>query len=539
MTPLGWTARSSSSIRAHQWFGLLVALGALSCRGGTERGSAPESAAAHGGVSSPPPLVAPYPFGAWRLASQAELERTVLWLSHILIRHAQGRNSQVSFSFANWHSVAPPPTRTRLQALELARKLAADLEGDPSRFGALARQYSEDITTKDLGGELGGVVASQLSVWPPVLDALAVTPQGSVSQPVETEYGFHVIYRAEVPEPDVVTGVRIVIAHDQAPWLRILARGELPKRTRDAAQALANSVYERAQADPESFADLVARHSEHRDAEREGDFGTWSTRDAALNGREIAVLRRLAVGEVSPPVDTVFGFQIIKRVENRPRHEYAMKAIRLLFNPDAALGTAGSRAAAFEELGRRALEIGGDPVRFADARRELGSMGVEQWQDGRGTPAVQAMLDRLALDEVAREPVLSEFSYVLAQRVHPTPSPAPLFELPEPSESDLPVLLGVMSDGDAASLLIHRARAATGSLELEGSMHALHQDWQKELASARSHQARVQAIFTLQQGVRDRLGEEKYAAYLTALRRDVEALLSSTDAVDGSRKPGG
>src|SRR5688572_5397618 len=52
-----------------------------------------------------PALASPYPRGAWRKASAAELERVVLWPSHLLIRYTGARDeANVSFSMAEFHS---------------------------------------------------------------------------------------------------------------------------------------------------------------------------------------------------------------------------------------------------------------------------------------------------------------------------------------------------------------------------------------------------------------------------------------------------
>jgi len=70
-----------------------------------------------------------------------------------------------------------------------AQKIAD--EATPSNFSELAKQYSIDPTVKQNGGDLGTVSATQLD---PVFAAaaLALKP-GEISQPVQTQYGWHVI----------------------------------------------------------------------------------------------------------------------------------------------------------------------------------------------------------------------------------------------------------------------------------------------------------------------------------------------------------
>jgi hypothetical protein len=177
--------------------------------------------------AAPPPLELPYPRAAWRLAPQAELDDVVLWFSQILIRHT-GSRGEVSFNVAQWFSVPPPATRSRAQALALAQQIAQQAAADPTRFPELARQYSEDLPRREEGGAMGGVQASQIMVWPQVLDALAAIAPGQTSKVVETRYGFHVFLRSAPPPERALSGAHIIIGHDRAQWLGFFARKERP-----------------------------------------------------------------------------------------------------------------------------------------------------------------------------------------------------------------------------------------------------------------------------------------------------------------------
>lgn len=263
-------------------------------------------------------LVVPYPPGRWRLARFDELERALIWPAHILVRHREVAPGLVSFSLPLWQAAPPPPERTRREALELAERLAEQARAQPEQFAALARQHSEDIATRHAGGALGGVNAFKLSDWPEVLDALAALKPGGVSTVVETGYGFHVLSLRPPPEARRVGGARIVIGYDDAPWLhRYLARRPIPPRSHAAAAALAEQVYREARAAPGEFARLVAAYSEHREAEHGGDFGRWSTLEPTPFPDAVEVLQGLEPGEVAPPIDSLFGFQIIQRTEEQ------------------------------------------------------------------------------------------------------------------------------------------------------------------------------------------------------------------------------
>src|SRR6187402_2689871 len=98
------------------------------------------------GAAEPAPVA--YPPGRWRLVGTAQLHEVVLWVSHIVIRHREARSFDPCFSFADWHSDRVQPTRSRQEALAIAKKIAEEAEGTPEHFAELAARYSEDVGTQ-------------------------------------------------------------------------------------------------------------------------------------------------------------------------------------------------------------------------------------------------------------------------------------------------------------------------------------------------------------------------------------------------------
>lgn len=72
------------------------------------------------------------------------------------------------------------------KALEVKQKLA---EGKD--FAELAKEYSTDTTNKEQGGDLGLVSRGQMVAE--FEDAAFALPIGEISEPVKTEYGYHII----------------------------------------------------------------------------------------------------------------------------------------------------------------------------------------------------------------------------------------------------------------------------------------------------------------------------------------------------------
>ncbi|MGK0475529.1 MAG: peptidyl-prolyl cis-trans isomerase D, partial [Oleispira sp.] len=87
-------------------------------------------------------------------------------------------------------------------ASALAQQLSAKaISGDD--FSALAKKYSDDIGSKNVGGDLGfntrGGFVLEFD------DALFAMTEGDVSEPVKTEFGYHVIKLEKIRKPNVMS----------------------------------------------------------------------------------------------------------------------------------------------------------------------------------------------------------------------------------------------------------------------------------------------------------------------------------------------
>ena len=74
---------------------------------------------------------------------------------------------------------------------ELAEKLYADLQADPELFAQLAEENSIDTTTAPNGGDLGWFTRGVM-VEPFDQVAFELAPE-AISEPVQTEFGWHII----------------------------------------------------------------------------------------------------------------------------------------------------------------------------------------------------------------------------------------------------------------------------------------------------------------------------------------------------------
>jgi hypothetical protein len=370
----------------------------------------------------------------WRLADVRELETTVIWASHILIRHAES-DQQVTGTVFDWRLDAPRPERSRVDALALANEIAAKLAAHPEAFEDLARRHSEDTTNAGLGGSLGGSRASDFRFEPEVLDALAALAPGQRSPVVETRHGFQIFRLRPAPDSGTVSGEHLVIGHESTSWLKNLG-APAAKRTRAEALSLAREIHAKLLSNPESFQDWIQRGSDHPDRVANGDIGTWSVREPTPHARAIEVLRGLPIGGISPPFETHCGIEIVRRTPDRERPLYAMTAIELAF----AAGDPESKRATYE-LALQTIEVvKKDATRFDEFRRKYCCAEPERWLDGRAEPGLSRALAHLDLNEIASVPVERFGGWAIPKRIDPkemAPALATKFQVPTPERPKL------------------------------------------------------------------------------------------------------
>lgn len=118
-----------------------------------------------------------------------------------------------------------------------AAKLAAEARRNPARFAELARQHSLDAGSAAKGGDLGSFGRGMMV--PAFEKAAFAMKQGEISDPVKSEFGWHVIQLTGIEPAKVkpLAEVRDQLAAE-------LRRQKGARRFAEAAEAFGNVVYE-------------------------------------------------------------------------------------------------------------------------------------------------------------------------------------------------------------------------------------------------------------------------------------------------------
>jgi hypothetical protein len=409
-------------------------------------------------------LLLGYPPAPWHLAQAPTLHNTVLWLSHIVITHRFSQPGNDPYlRRGTWRPDPAPVDRSERAALDLATRIAEQAALDPDVFPDLARRYSDDQTTRDDGGSLGGVRATELP--PKYLNALSVLTPGAVSAVIQSPWGFHIIRRGLVPADDVVSGARIVIRY-AGTWPGRYRAG--PERTRSEALVAARAIEEKVRAQPDAVPSLAQQYSDSFDALESGDLGAWSLRSAGPFPRELERLGQLPVGQVSRLLDTAFGFELLLRTPLEERAVYAASVLRLGISPERPANSPGSREAQLALAHSLRESISRDPTQFDVLRQRYCCTDAIRWTRGRGPIGLTALLDGLAVGQILTDPLESEDTFIIAKRLDPftvtVDDNPPNFELPHASTVDIDY---VLRDSNGHGLAAQtRALAASAHLGL-------------------------------------------------------------------------
>jgi peptidyl-prolyl cis-trans isomerase SurA len=174
---------------------------------------------------------------------------------------------------------------------------------------AKGKDGSEDPSVAKNNGDLGFFTAFQMVY--PFEQAAYTTPIGKVSNPIRTRFGYHLVKVIEMrPARGTMRAAHIMIATGK----------DATTEDVESARKKIDEIYEKLKAG-EPFEKLASEFSDDsQTASRGGElptFGTGSTTRMIPEFEEAAFALK-ADGDVSKPVQTLYGFHIIKRLDLTP-----------------------------------------------------------------------------------------------------------------------------------------------------------------------------------------------------------------------------
>ncbi|GEM_PF-1276883 len=265
----------------------------------------------------------------------------------------------------------PGATRSKEEALALARKVVEEARAKGARFDDLVRTYSEDPFKTTSLGKLGSLPRGAFPVRS-VEEALYAMGEGQVSDPVETPSGYVVAMRL---------AYRACASHIVVAWSGCRGASKGVTRTRDEALRRAQELRKRI-GEGEDFAKVARECSDDPSALYAGHLGLLK-RGTMTDAFDAAVFA-LAPGELSEPVETEAGYHLIL---SRKFADASHILIGFKEAPNAVPGVTRTRAEALalagqvlariqagESFGKLAMELSDDQL----SGRQGGQLGPQE-----------------------------------------------------------------------------------------------------------------------------------------------------------------
>lgn len=260
-----------------------------------------------------------------------------------------------------------PSKEDSISMLKMALKVKAELENGGD-FGALALAYSDDPSAKVNKGDLGYFTGLQMVQQ--FEEAAFTIPVGSISDPILTDFGYHIIQvNGRQANPGEVQVSHILVRFDS----------ENSSQEENARRKISD-IYAEIQKESTIWEEIVQNYSEDPATKSNGGILPWFGVGTMIPEFEAAGFSLTDIGEVSPPIKTPYGYHILRLEGKRGLQSYAEveQSIRSKILRNSKTGMIQSQVVAIQKsrYGFQENELGISTVAGAVTATDLMSFGT-------------------------------------------------------------------------------------------------------------------------------------------------------------------
>ena len=176
-------------------------------------------------------------------------------------------------------------------------------------FSSIARLNSQDPSAKENGGDLGFFTA--LYMVYPFENAAYNTPVGEISQIIRSRFGYHFLKVTDKrPTKGEIKTAHIMVKYSSP-------AGKANEQERLDAKKKIDDIYNKIIVEGLDFSEMANQYSDDRSNAAQGGILPWFGANKMVESFENAAFNLKEIGAVSVPVETPYGWHIIKLVDQK------------------------------------------------------------------------------------------------------------------------------------------------------------------------------------------------------------------------------
>lgn len=270
-------------------------------------------------------------------------------------------------------------------------------------FNEAAIEYSEDPSAKTNKGKLGFFSAFQMVV--PFENAAFTTPVGEVSEPVRTSFGYHLLKVDDIRDNQG----EILVAH----IMKMFPKDVTPE-IKSHLKSQIDSIYQELLKGAD-FAELAKTKSDDKRSAIKGGEMPWFSAGRMVPEFADVAFSLKNIGDYSEPIETAFGYHIIKKLDMRPvptfEESKANLETRIKQDPERSIT---SKQIFIEKLKNEynytENEEGKDKLRYKNTTDTLDFQNFELFKIDNKSYTIEQYQDYLKNNSTDKVPYLSKFN---------------------------------------------------------------------------------------------------------------------------------